>query len=97
VQKLLYIGIILVAIVEVLAGLAIWKPVQLSTLAALFYSFQGARLVHFFGMAAIVAFLLVHVGLALLVPRTLLNMITGGPRIERAPARPAELAPQPGE
>jgi thiosulfate reductase cytochrome b subunit len=97
VQKLLYAGIILIAIVEVLAGLAIWKPVQFSTLAALFYSFQGARLVHFLGMAAIVAFLVVHVGLALMVPRTLLNMITGGPRIEKSPARPAKLATQPGE
>jgi thiosulfate reductase cytochrome b subunit len=97
VQKLLYAGIILIAIVEVLAGLAIWKPVQFSTLAWLFYSFQGARLVHFFGMAAIVAFLVVHVGLALMVPRTLLNMITGGPRIEKSAARPAKLATQPGE
>jgi thiosulfate reductase cytochrome b subunit len=99
VQKLLYIGIILIAIVEVLAGLAIWKPVQFSSLAALFYSFQGARLVHFFGMAAIVAFLVVHVLLALLVPRTLLAMITGGPRIDKtgSPSRPAALAHQSGE
>jgi thiosulfate reductase cytochrome b subunit len=99
VQKLLYVGIILIAIVEVLAGLAIWKPVQFSTLASLFYSFQGARLVHFFGMTAIVAFLVVHVLLALLVPRTLLAMITGGPRIDKSRplAPPAELAHQPGE
>jgi thiosulfate reductase cytochrome b subunit len=94
VQKLLYVGIILVAIVEVMAGLAIWKPVQLSHLAALFYSFQGARLVHFFGMTAIVAFLVVHVMLALLVPQTLLAMITGGPRVAKAAV---ELTPQPGE
>jgi thiosulfate reductase cytochrome b subunit len=97
VQKLLYAGIIVIAIIEVLAGLAIWKPVQFSTLASLFYSFQGARLVHFFGMAAIVAFLIVHVALALLVPRTLLAMITGGPRVETSPAPPATLAHQTGE
>jgi thiosulfate reductase cytochrome b subunit len=96
VQKLLYVGIILIAIVEVMAGLAIWKPVQLSHLAALFYSFQGARLVHFFGMTAIVAFLVVHVMLALLVPQTLLAMITGGPRIAKSAAA-VKLAPQPGE
>src|SRR5580700_6131939 len=96
VQKLLYVGIILIAIVEVLAGLAIWKPVQLSHLAALFYSFQGARLVHFFGMTAIVAFLVVHVLLALLVPQTLLAMITGGPRVAKSAAA-VKLAPQPGE
>jgi thiosulfate reductase cytochrome b subunit len=98
VQKLLYVGIILVAVVEVTAGLAIWKPVQLSHLAALFWSFQGARLVHFFGMIAIVAFLCVHVLLALLVPRTLLAMITGGPKVDIGRgAPPVVLAPQPGE
>ena len=43
---------------------------QLSELAPLFYDFQGARLVHFLGMAAIVGFLVVHVALALLVPKT---------------------------
>jgi thiosulfate reductase cytochrome b subunit len=94
VQKLLYIGIILVAIVEVMAGLAIWKPIQLFRLAALFHDFQTARLIHFFGMSAIVLFLAVHVALALLVPRTLLAMITGGPRI--AKTQPPRLAPQTG-
>jgi thiosulfate reductase cytochrome b subunit len=97
VQKLLYVGVILIAVIEVLAGLAIWKPVQFSHLAWFFYSFQGARLVHFLGMTAIVAFLAVHVLLALLVPRTLLAMITGGPRIEKSPSPPAKLAHQTGE
>jgi thiosulfate reductase cytochrome b subunit len=92
VQRLLYIGIILVGIVQVLSGLVVWKPVQFSELALLFYDFQTARLVHFLGMAAIVGFLLVHVALALLVPRTLLAMLTGGPVVARdAPADGAEL------
>jgi thiosulfate reductase cytochrome b subunit len=85
VQRLLYIGIVLVGIVQVLSGLVIWKPVQLSELAALFYDFQTARLVHFLGMAAIVGFLLVHVALALIVPRTLLAMLTGGPAVSPEP------------
>ena len=33
VQWLLYLGIILIGIVQVLSGLAIWKPVQFSELA----------------------------------------------------------------
>jgi thiosulfate reductase cytochrome b subunit len=82
VQKLLYAGIIVVIVVQVLSGLAVWKPVQLSELAALFGSFQGARLVHFIGMALIVGFLIVHVALALLVPKTIGAMITGGPVVE---------------
>jgi thiosulfate reductase cytochrome b subunit len=81
VQRVLYIGIILVGIVQVLSGLVIWKPVQFSELAALFGNFQTARLVHFLGMAAIVAFLLVHATLALLVPKTLVAMVTGGPMV----------------
>jgi thiosulfate reductase cytochrome b subunit len=82
VQKLLYIGIILVGIVVVLSGLSIWKPVQLSELATLFYDFQTARLVHFLCMTAIVLFLIVHVALTLIVPRSLLAMLTGGPIVK---------------
>ena len=81
VQKLLYIAVILIGVVQVCSGLAIWKPVQFAGLTALFGSFQGARLAHFLGMASIVGFLVVHVGLALLVPRTLVAMVTGGPRV----------------
>ncbi|MBS7589915.1 cytochrome b/b6 domain-containing protein [Ancylobacter defluvii] len=86
VQKTLYVGVILVIILQVISGLAIWKPVQFSFLTALFYDFQGARLAHFFGMTAICLFMVVHVALALLVPKTLLAMVTGGPRVDEDPA-----------
>jgi thiosulfate reductase cytochrome b subunit len=82
VQKLLYIGIMLVGIVVVLSGLSIWKPVQFSELASLFYDFQTARLVHFLCMTAIVLFLVVHISLTLLVPRSFVTMLTGGPIIK---------------
>jgi thiosulfate reductase cytochrome b subunit len=85
VQKVLYVGILLVGIVVVLSGLAIWKPIQFSELTFLFYDFQTARLVHFLCMSAIVGFLVVHVALAILVPKSLLAMLTGGPAIEREP------------
>ena len=77
VQKLLYAGIIIVGIVIVLSGLSIWKPVQLRYLTALFGGYDVARYVHFFCMAAIVAFLAVHILLALLVPKSLRAMIIG--------------------
>jgi thiosulfate reductase cytochrome b subunit len=77
VQKLLYLGVILAGIVIVLSGLAIWKPVQLQELTALFGGYDAARYVHFFAMAAIVGFLVVHVLLALIVPRSLLAMLRG--------------------
>lgn len=91
VQKLLYLAVILIAIIQVCSGLAIWKPVQFSGLTALFGGFQGARLAHFLGMAGIVGFLVVHVALALLVPRTLLAMLNGGPRITPRTRHPAPL------
>ncbi len=77
VQKLLYAGIIIVGIVIVLSGLSIWKPVQLQWLTALFGGYDFARYVHFTAMSAIVAFLIVHVALALLVPKSLRAMIIG--------------------
>jgi thiosulfate reductase cytochrome b subunit len=77
VQKLLYAGIIVVGIVIVLSGLSIWKPVQLHYLTALFGGYDIARYVHFVCMSAIVAFLIVHVALAVLVPKSLRAMIIG--------------------
>jgi thiosulfate reductase cytochrome b subunit len=77
VQKLLYLGVIIAAFVVALSGLAIWKPVQLQTLTALFGGYDFARYVHFAAMAAIVGFLVIHVLLALLVPKSLRAMIIG--------------------
>jgi thiosulfate reductase cytochrome b subunit len=77
VQKMLYAGIIVVGIVIVLSGLSIWKPVQLQYLTALFGGYDVARYVHFVCMAAIVAFLVIHVALALLVPKSLRAMVIG--------------------
>ena len=77
VQKLLYAGIIIIGVLIVLSGLSIWKPVQLQWLTALFGGYDAARYVHFFCMAAIVAFIVVHVALALIVPKSLRAMIIG--------------------
>ncbi len=77
VQKTLYLGVIVAGIVIVLSGLAIWKPVQLQELTALFGGYDTARYVHFFAMATIVGFLVVHVAVALLVPKSIRAMIRG--------------------
>ncbi|OAF17425.1 cytochrome b/b6 domain-containing protein [Bradyrhizobium neotropicale] len=77
VQRLLYAGIIVAGILIVLSGLSIWKPVQLYYLVMLFGDYPTARYVHFFCMAAICAFLVIHVALALLVPKSLRAMIIG--------------------
>lgn len=83
VQKMLYIGVISAVIIQVAAGLALWKSIQFSGLVWLFGGFQGVRLVHFLGMSAICGFIAIHVLLALIVPRTLVAMVTGGPDVDR--------------
>jgi len=77
VQRLLYVGVILAGVVIVLSGLAIWKPVQLQELTAVFGGYDAARYVHFLAMAAIAGFLVVHVLLAVIVPKSLKAMVTG--------------------
>jgi thiosulfate reductase cytochrome b subunit len=77
VQKLLYLGIIVAGITIVLSGLSIWKPVQFHPLTSFFGGYNTARYVHFAAMTAIVAFLVVHVSLAVLVPKSLRAMIIG--------------------
>ncbi|HZP76886.1 MAG TPA: cytochrome b/b6 domain-containing protein [Pseudolabrys sp.] len=77
VQKVLYLGVIACGVLIVLSGLSIWKPVQFQELTTLFGGYDFARYVHFSAMAAIVTFLLVHVALALIVPKSLRAMITG--------------------
>lgn len=77
VQKVLYLGVLAALVVLVASGLALWKPVQFQDLTAAMGGFQGARIVHFVAMAGVVAFLFLHVAMAILVPRTLRQMTLG--------------------
>ena len=77
VQKLAYLSVIIDLILLVMSGLAIWKPVQFSGLAVLMGGFDNARIVHFFAMFYVVFFIVVHLIMVALVPKTLLIMIKG--------------------
>jgi thiosulfate reductase cytochrome b subunit len=77
VQKTAYLSVIALLVVVVLSGLAIWKPVQFTTLAALMGGFDNARVVHFVAMSGLVLFFVVHVVMVALVPRTLVAMLRG--------------------
>src|SRR6185437_2277546 len=77
VQRLLYAVVLLMGVGVVLSGLAIWKPVQFQALTALFGGYDTARIVHFAMMSGIVGFVAVHLALVLIVPSTLLPMVTG--------------------
>jgi thiosulfate reductase cytochrome b subunit len=77
VQRLSYLGVLALGVLVVASGLSIWKPVQFDGLVELFGGYDFARRVHFFAMAGIVAFVVVHLLLVVIVPRTLLPMFTG--------------------
>jgi thiosulfate reductase cytochrome b subunit len=77
VQKLLYLGVIVAGAVLVLSGLSIWKPVQYHELTAVFGGYDTARYVHFIAMSTVVAFLVVHITLAIIVPKSLRAMVLG--------------------
>jgi thiosulfate reductase cytochrome b subunit len=77
VQKLSYLGVLALGVLAVASGLALWKPVQLGALADLFGGYEPARRVHFIAMAGISLFIVVHLALVVIVPKTLLPMFTG--------------------
>ena len=77
VQRLAYLFVMLDSIVLVLSGLVLWKSVQFPVLRELLFGYEGARLIHFFAMAALVVFVAVHLAMVALVPRTLVYMVRG--------------------
>ena len=77
VQRLAYLFVMLDSVLLVLSGLVLWKSVQFPLLRELMGGYEGARLVHFFAMAALVAFVVVHLVMVALVPRTLVYMVRG--------------------
>jgi thiosulfate reductase cytochrome b subunit len=77
-QKAAYTGIVAVGALAVLTGFAIYKPVQLGWLTALFGGYELARYWHFVTVWIFVAFTLLHVVLVFAVdPASLRGMITG--------------------
>lgn len=78
-QRATYFVMPLAGILAVLTGLAIWKPVSLGALTALFGGYVWARWWHFVAMALLVALSVVHVFMVFAVdPYSLRSMITGG-------------------
>ncbi|MEP6965698.1 MAG: cytochrome b/b6 domain-containing protein, partial [Polaromonas sp.] len=71
VQRLAYLFVMLDSVLLVLSGLVLWKSVQFPLLRELMGGYEGARRVHFFAMAALAAFVVVHLVMVALVPRTL--------------------------
>lgn len=77
VQRVAYLFVIVDVIVLVISGLVLWKSVQFPALRELLGGYEMARRVHFLAMAALTAFVGIHLVMVALVPRTLLAMIRG--------------------
>ena len=85
VQRLLYWFVLVAAVLAVITGLSIWKPVQLGFVTDLFGGYAIARLIHLGLMVAIVGFVVVHLVLVALFPRTLVSMVVSTPGGEEHP------------
>jgi thiosulfate reductase cytochrome b subunit len=77
VQRAAYLFVMLDILLLVLSGLVLWKSVQFPLLRELLGGYDTARYIHFFAMAGLVGFTVVHLVMVMLVPRTLLTMIRG--------------------
>ena len=76
VQRLLYVGVIALICCQVVTGFAIWKPVQFGWLTDLSGGYPFARGVHLAAMIGIALFVVVHLTLVAIFPRTLVAMLT---------------------
>lgn len=85
-QKLAYAAMPFLGLVLVLSGLAIWKPVTLGWITALFGNYVIARLVHFLAMVALLGLAVGHVFMVFSTdPYALRSMISGWYDERRSP------------
>lgn len=86
-QKAAYSFIVIFAWVAILSGVAIWKPVQLWWLTAMFGGYEWARYWHFVSVWVFLAFTVVHVAMVFLADRASLRAIITGWYGGRFPSR----------
>lgn len=94
-QRIAYTGVIVMGALSVLTGLAIYKPLQLAWLTAVFGGYQWARWVHFWLTIMFVLFFVVHVVQVVIAGwRTFQSMITGREIVDadEKPVAPAEAS-----
>lgn len=77
VQRLAYLLAYGAFVLTALSGFLIWKPVQFQFLDFAFNDYETARRVHFWGMSFLSLFFVVHLTMALVVPRSLTAMALG--------------------
>ena len=76
-QRMIYLGLLALFVAVMLSGLALWKPVQLQWVADGIGGYEIARRIHFWSMAGIAVFVVVHLTMVALVPSSLIRMGLG--------------------
>jgi thiosulfate reductase cytochrome b subunit len=76
-QRTAYTGAIALGVLMVWSGLVIWKPVQLHRLGWLLGGYDGARVIHFLGLLALVVFVIIHVVTVAIYWRQFPEIVTG--------------------
>ena len=85
-QKSAYFAMPVLGVIIVLSGLAIWKPVTLGVVTALFVNYKWARFIHFVAMALLLLLAAVHVFMVFAVdPYSLRSMVSGWYNRARSP------------
>ncbi|MBX3156162.1 MAG: cytochrome b/b6 domain-containing protein [Deltaproteobacteria bacterium] len=79
-QRAAYTGAIALGLLEVLSGLAIWKPVTLHRICWLMGGYDSARVIHFLALLGLMLFVVVHVVLVAVHWRQAPHIVTGGPK-----------------
>ena len=77
IQKLAYLFAMVDIVALIASGLVLWKSVQFGWLRVLLGGYETARYIHFGAMALMVGFIVVHVVMALAVPKTIKAMLWG--------------------
>jgi len=77
IQRIFYLFIILDLIFILMSGLVLWKSTQFPFLRELMGGYETARWIHFCCMSVIVAFAVLHIFMAFLVPKSLASMVLG--------------------
>jgi thiosulfate reductase cytochrome b subunit len=88
-QRIAYTGVIVMGALSVLTGLAIYKPLQLAWLTALFGGYQSARWIHFWLTILFVLFFVVHVVQVAIVGWSNFQSMITGREIVDAEEKPA--------
>lgn len=77
VQRMAYGFVMFDGVVLTISGLVLWKSVQFPLLRELLGGYDTARYLHFLAMASLMGFMVLHMVMVALVPKTLLAMIRG--------------------